>query len=81
MSRTFASQADLEEKAVSFVEPAPGAYAYPAQGDPNAGTMTFSGRITLWLGNREVQILQLGAGHTKGGTGRLTTRTHSASRL
>jgi glyoxylase-like metal-dependent hydrolase (beta-lactamase superfamily II) len=31
-------------------------------------TMTFSGRMTLWLGRLEVQILQLGRGHTKGDT-------------
>ena len=168
MSRTFASQADLGEKNISFVELAPGAYAYTAEGDPNAGaiigddsvliiealatplmaedlirrvrevtdkpikhlvlshyhavrvlgasayhaseiimsedtrdlvvergqqdydselgrfprlfrgadsipgltwpTVTFRGRMTLWLGSREVQIMQLGAGHTKGDT-------------
>ena len=31
-------------------------------------TITFSGRMTLWLGKLEVQILQLGRGHTKGDT-------------
>ena len=31
-------------------------------------TLTFSGRMTLWLGSLEVQILQLGRGHTKGDT-------------
>ena len=31
-------------------------------------TMTFSGRMTLWLGQLEVQLLQLGRGHTKGDT-------------
>ena len=31
-------------------------------------TMTFSGRMTLWLGRLEVQLLQLGRGHTKGDT-------------
>jgi len=31
-------------------------------------TLTFSGRMTLWLGRLEVQILQLGRGHTKGDT-------------
>jgi glyoxylase-like metal-dependent hydrolase (beta-lactamase superfamily II) len=30
--------------------------------------MTFSGRMTLWLGSLEVQLLQLGRGHTKGDT-------------
>jgi glyoxylase-like metal-dependent hydrolase (beta-lactamase superfamily II) len=29
-------------------------------------TITFSGRMTLWLGKLEVQLLQLGRGHTKG---------------
>jgi glyoxylase-like metal-dependent hydrolase (beta-lactamase superfamily II) len=31
-------------------------------------TLTFSGRMTLWLGRLEVQLLQLGRGHTKGDT-------------
>ena len=31
-------------------------------------TLTFSGRMTLWLGKLEVQLLQLGRGHTKGDT-------------
>jgi glyoxylase-like metal-dependent hydrolase (beta-lactamase superfamily II) len=31
-------------------------------------TMTFSGKMTLWLGGLEVQLLQLGRGHTKGDT-------------
>ncbi len=39
MSKAFASQADLTEKKVSFVELAPGAYAYTAEGDPNTGVI------------------------------------------
>lgn len=31
-------------------------------------TMTFNQKMTLWLGKLEVQILQLGQGHTKGDT-------------
>jgi glyoxylase-like metal-dependent hydrolase (beta-lactamase superfamily II) len=31
-------------------------------------TITFSGKMTLWLGKVEVQLLQLGRGHTKGDT-------------
>jgi glyoxylase-like metal-dependent hydrolase (beta-lactamase superfamily II) len=31
-------------------------------------TMTFTGKLTLWLGKLEVQLLQLGRGHTKGDT-------------
>jgi len=31
-------------------------------------TMTFSGKMTVWLGQLEVQLLQLGRGHTKGDT-------------
>ncbi len=31
-------------------------------------TITFSGKMTLWLGGLEVQLLQLGRGHTKGDT-------------
>ena len=169
MSKTFASQADLEEKRVSFEKLSDHAYAYTAEGDPNTGivigddavmvidtqatpvmaqdvirrirevtdkpikyvllshyhavrvlgasayepehiiasqdtfdlivergeqdkaseigrfprlfqnletvppgltwpTMTFTGKMTLWLGKLEVQILQLGRGHTKGDT-------------
>ncbi len=31
-------------------------------------TITFQGKLTLWLGKLEVQLLQLGRGHTKGDT-------------
>jgi glyoxylase-like metal-dependent hydrolase (beta-lactamase superfamily II) len=31
-------------------------------------TMTFTGKMTVWLGELEVQLLQLGRGHTKGDT-------------
>jgi glyoxylase-like metal-dependent hydrolase (beta-lactamase superfamily II) len=169
MSKAFASQADLEEKTVSFSKLSDHAYAYTAEGDPNTGivvgddavmvidtqatpamaqdvirrirevtdkpikyvvlshyhavrvlgasayqpehilasedtlslikergeqdkaseigrfprlfrnvesvppgltwpTMTFTGRMTLWLGKLEVQLIQLGRGHTKGDT-------------
>ena len=37
MSKTFASQADLAEKVVSFEKLSGHAYAYTAQGDPNTG--------------------------------------------
>lgn len=167
--KAFASQADLEEKQVSFTKLSDNAYAYTAEGDPNTGiiigddavlvldtqatpvmaqdvirrirevtakpikyvllthyhavrvlgasaygaehiiasedtrdliiergeqdkaseigrfprlfrnvesvpagltwpTLTFSGKMTLWLGGLEVQLLQLGRGHTKGDT-------------
>ena len=167
--KAFASQADLEEKKVSFIKLSDNAYAYTAEGDPNTGviigddavmvldtqatpvmagdvirrirevtdkpiqyvvlthyhavrvlgasaygaqhilasqdtydlivergeqdkaseigrfprlfagvetvppgmtwpTMTFTGKMTLWLGKLEVQLLQLGRGHTKGDT-------------
>ena len=169
MSKAFASQADLEEKTVSFTKLSDHAYAYTAEGDPNSGivigddavmvidtqatpamaqdvirrirevtdkpikyvvlshyhavrvlgaaayepehilasedtlslikergeqdkaseigrfprlfrnvesvppgltwpTMTFTGRMTLWLGKLELQLIQLGRGHTKGDT-------------
>ena len=168
-TKTFASQADLEEKRVSFTQLSEHAWAYTAEGDPNTGiiigddavlvadtqatpamaadvirrirevtdkpihyvvlthyhavrvlgasayqprhiiasqdtyelivergeqdkaseigrfprlfrnvetvpagltwpTLTFTGRMTLWLGRLEVQLLQLGRGHTKGDT-------------
>lgn len=31
-------------------------------------TMTFTGQMSIWLGKLEVQLLQLGRGHTKGDT-------------
>ncbi|MGJ7605917.1 MBL fold metallo-hydrolase [Variovorax sp. LT1R20] len=31
-------------------------------------TLTFTGKMTLWLGKLEVQLIQLGRGHTKGDT-------------
>ena len=31
-------------------------------------TLTFTGKLTLWLGKLEVQLLQIGRGHTKGDT-------------
>jgi len=169
MSKTFASQADLEDKKVSFTQLSEHAWAYTAEGDPNTGivigddavlvadtqatpamaadvirrirevtdkpikyvvlthyhavrvlgatayrpdhiiasqdtrdlivergeqdkaseigrfprlfrdvesvpagltwpTLTFTGKMTLWLGKLEVQLLQLGRGHTKGDT-------------
>jgi glyoxylase-like metal-dependent hydrolase (beta-lactamase superfamily II) len=169
MSKTFASQADLEEKTVTFSKLSEHAYAYTAEGDPNSGivisddavmvidtqatpamaqdvirrirevtdkpikyvvlshyhavrvlgasayqpehiiasqdtrdlivergeqdkaseigrfprlfrnvesvppgmtwpTLTFTGKMTLWLGKLEVQLIQLGRGHTKGDT-------------
>lgn len=37
MSKKFASQADLEEKKVSFVQLSEHAWAYTAEGDPNTG--------------------------------------------
>ncbi len=168
-AKTFASQADLEEKKVSFTRLSDNAYAYTAEGDPNTGviigddavmvvdaqatpvmaqdvirrirevtdkpikyvvlshyhavrvlgasgyrpeqiiasrdtydlivergeadkaseigrfprlfravesvppgltwpTITFSGRMSVWLGKLEVQLMQLGRGHTKGDT-------------
>ncbi|MEJ8814700.1 MBL fold metallo-hydrolase [Variovorax ureilyticus] len=169
MSKTFASQADLQEKPVTFTKLSDNAYAYTAEGDPNTGiivgddavmvidtqatpvmaqdvirrirevtdkpikyvvlshyhavrvlgasgyepqhiiasrdtydlivergeqdkaseigrfprlfqavesvppgltwpTMTFEGKMSIWLGKLEVQLIQLGRGHTKGDT-------------
>src|SRR6266487_2022734 len=39
MSKAFASQADLQEKQGSFTGLSPDAYAYTAEGDPNAGVI------------------------------------------
>jgi glyoxylase-like metal-dependent hydrolase (beta-lactamase superfamily II) len=169
MSKAFASQADLEQKTVSFTQLSDNAWAYTAEGDPNTGvivgddavmvidtqatpvmaqdvirrirevtdkpikyvvlshyhavrvlgasayapeqiiasrdtfelivergeqdkaseigrfprlfqsvesvppgmtwpTITFTGRMSIWLGKLEVQLIQLGRGHTKGDT-------------
>src|SRR5271167_5068126 len=37
--KTFASQADLEEKQISFDKLSEHAYAYTAEGDPNTGVV------------------------------------------
>ncbi|WP_280151221.1 MBL fold metallo-hydrolase [Piscinibacter sp. XHJ-5] len=39
MSKAFASQADLQEKQVSFTKLSDNAYAYTAEGDPNTGVI------------------------------------------
>ena len=39
MTKKFASQADLEEKQVTFAKLADNAYAYTAEGDPNTGVI------------------------------------------
>src|SRR6476661_9645805 len=39
MSKAFASQADLQEKPISFTKLSDNAYAYTAEGDPNTGVI------------------------------------------
>ena len=39
MSKAFASQADLQDKKVSFTKLSENAYAYTAEGDPNTGVI------------------------------------------
>ncbi|MFF7058129.1 MBL fold metallo-hydrolase [Achromobacter spanius] len=39
MAKAFASQADLEEKKVTFTQLSENAYAYTAEGDPNSGVI------------------------------------------
>lgn len=39
MSKAFASQADLQEKQVTFTKLSENAYAYTAEGDPNSGVI------------------------------------------
>ena len=39
MAKAFASQGDLEEKKISFIEIGKGLYAFTAEGDPNTGGM------------------------------------------
>ena len=42
--KKFASQADLEEKTISFDKLSDHAYAYTAEGDPNTGIIIEIGR-------------------------------------
>jgi glyoxylase-like metal-dependent hydrolase (beta-lactamase superfamily II) len=39
MAKAFASQADLEEKKVTFTQLSENAYAYTTEGDPNSGVI------------------------------------------
>ena len=39
MAKKFASQADTEDKQITFSEIGAGAYAYTAEGDPNSGVI------------------------------------------
>ena len=39
MSKAFASQGDLADKAISFFEIGDGLYALTAEGDPNSGVI------------------------------------------
>ncbi|HEY3539862.1 MAG TPA: MBL fold metallo-hydrolase, partial [Trinickia sp.] len=39
MVKAFASQADLQEKRVSFEQLSENAYAYTTEGDPNSGVV------------------------------------------
>ncbi|MCX7902192.1 MAG: MBL fold metallo-hydrolase, partial [Burkholderiaceae bacterium] len=39
MAKTFASEADLHDKKITFQELSPRAYAYTAEGDPNTGVV------------------------------------------
>jgi glyoxylase-like metal-dependent hydrolase (beta-lactamase superfamily II) len=45
--KKFASQADLEEKNVSFDKLSDHAYAYTAEGDPNTGIVTSDGAVMV----------------------------------
>lgn len=49
MSKSFASQGDLEEKKISFVELANGAYGYTTEGDPNSGVI---------IGDHSVMVIE-----------------------
>jgi glyoxylase-like metal-dependent hydrolase (beta-lactamase superfamily II) len=55
-----ASEIDRFPRLFRSVESVPAGLTWP--------TITFSGRMTLWMGKLQVQILQLGRGHTKGDT-------------
>lgn len=52
MNKAFASQADLEEKPVSFTRLSDNAYAYTAEGDPNTGiSHALNARLVLLPAN------------------------------
>lgn len=55
----FKSEADRFPRLFDAIETVPG-LTWP--------TMTFQNEMTLWLGKREVRIIQIGRGHTKGDT-------------
>ena len=68
-SKAFASQADLEEKTVTFSQLSPHAWAYTAEGDPNTGIVIGE---TAVIGDN-VSILQ---DVTLGGNGKETGDRH-----
>ena len=49
MSKTFASQGDMAEKATSFTEIGEGLYAFTAEGDPNSGVI---------IGDESVMVIE-----------------------
>jgi glyoxylase-like metal-dependent hydrolase (beta-lactamase superfamily II) len=55
----FKSELERFPRLFSGVESVPG-LTWP--------TMTFKGEMTVWMGKREVRLMQLGRGHTKGDT-------------
>ncbi len=47
MTKAFASQADKEEKQVTFSKLSENAYAYTAEGDPNTGVVIGDDRVLV----------------------------------
>ena len=50
MSKKFASQGDMTEKEISFVEVGEGLWAFTAEGDPNSGVI---------IGDESVMIVDI----------------------
>ena len=49
MVKKFASQNDMDEKAISFTEIGEGLYAFTAEGDPNSGVI---------IGDESVMVIE-----------------------
>ena len=49
MAKAFASQADMVEKNISFIEIGTGLYAFTAEGDPNSGVI---------IGDESVMVIE-----------------------
>src|SRR4029079_11329342 len=68
MSKAFASQADLEDKKVTFAALGGGAYAYTAEGDPNSGVVVGDDAVMVLDTQGTPIMAQERIGRIRGGT-------------